>query len=49
VQPARPDARRDKALSKTLLAGHRVRVPEFMVVRRGRKAGGRSGSPSRSS
>jgi len=29
---------RDKALSKTLLAYHRVPVPEFLVVRMGRKA-----------
>src|SRR5262245_30221398 len=28
---------RDKALSKKLLAYHRVRVPEFFVVRRGQK------------
>jgi D-alanine-D-alanine ligase len=28
---------RDKALSKTLLAYHRIPVPEFMVVRMGRK------------
>jgi D-alanine-D-alanine ligase len=28
---------RDKAISKTLMAGHRIRVPEFMVVRMGRK------------
>ena len=29
---------RDKALSKKLLAYHRIRVPEFIVVRPGRKA-----------
>ena len=29
---------RDKALSKKLLAYHRIRVPEFTVIRRGRKA-----------
>ena len=29
---------RDKALSKKLLAYHRIRVPEFIVIRRGRKA-----------
>jgi D-alanine-D-alanine ligase len=29
---------RDKALSKKLLAHHRIAVPEFTVVRRGRKA-----------
>jgi D-alanine-D-alanine ligase len=29
---------RDKALSKTLLAFHRIPVPDFIVVRRGRKA-----------
>jgi len=29
---------RDKALSKKLLAYHRIRVPEFAVIRRGRKA-----------
>ena len=28
---------RDKALSKKLLAYHRIRVPEFAVIRRGRK------------
>jgi D-alanine-D-alanine ligase len=28
---------RDKALSKTLLAYHRIPVPDFMVVRRGRR------------
>ena len=28
---------RDKALSKKLLAYHRIRVPEFTVIRRGRK------------
>ena len=28
---------RDKAISKTLLAYHRIRVPDFMVVRVGRK------------
>jgi D-alanine-D-alanine ligase len=28
---------RDKALSKKLLAYHRIRVPEFLVVRRGRR------------
>ena len=30
---------RDKALSKKLLAYHRIPVPEFTVVRRGREAG----------
>ncbi|MFO7302251.1 MAG: ATP-grasp domain-containing protein [Acidobacteriota bacterium] len=29
---------RDKALSKNLLHYHRIRVPDFMLVRRGRKA-----------
>jgi D-alanine-D-alanine ligase len=29
---------RDKALSKTLMTGHRIPVPEFTVVRMGRKA-----------
>src|SRR5687768_3556031 len=37
LQPARPDPRARQALSKKLLAYHRIPVPDFTVVRRGRR------------
>ena len=40
---------RDKALAKKILAYHRIPVPDFVVVPRGRPSAGRAGWASRSS